>query len=85
MTNTEIAKLIQAQYKYIKQPQEMEVLEILKAIKIRMQSSRSISELELDSIINDKLANRTRIVNDSVDMSASQSILQQILQAAKGV
>ena len=77
MTKQKIAKLIQEQYKFLKEPFEYEVSAILQKI------SDSTTEIEFRQIVFDKVSDTTIYSFESIDMSASTSILKQIKDSLK--
>ncbi|WP_368147411.1 hypothetical protein [Aeromonas sp. s7(2024)] len=83
MTNQEIAKLIQRKYLYTKPLTEQETLTILIKVNAKVTISGTISEKELDLIVSEVLHGKEQFIFESVEMSSSTSILQQIIIAAK--
>lgn len=83
MTNQEIAKLIQGKYLYTKPLTEQETLTILIKVNAKVTISGTISEKELDLIVSEVLHGKEQFIFESVEMSSSTSILQQIIIAAK--
>lgn len=83
MTNQEIAKLIQRKYLYTKPLTEQETLTILIKVNAKVTISGTISEKELDLIVSEVLHGKEQLIFESVEMSSSTSILQQIIIAAK--
>lgn len=77
-----VASTIKAHYKFIKEPSLEEVESILDAVS-KQNSIKAITDSDLDKIIEIHVKDRRIVVNASVDMSGSSSILQQILNAAK--
>lgn len=72
MTKQEIAKLIKEHYNFLNEPSEEEISAILKEI------SNSTTENEFDKIVLDNISKTSSHCLESIDMSASTSILMQI-------
>jgi len=77
MIYNEIAKLIQSKFKFINQPTEAEIINILRKI------TEDTTENELDEIILNTVKDTTSIILHSIDMSSTISILDQIKMALK--
>jgi len=75
MTNKEIAILIQAHYNYIEEPSEIEIEIILSKI------NTNTSGIQLDFIVNEAITAKQRMLFDSIDMSSSINLLEQLLSA----
>lgn len=72
MTKQEIAKLIKEHYNFLNEPSEEEISAILKEI------SNSTTENEFDKIVLYNISKTSSHCLESIDMSASTSILMQI-------
>lgn len=78
----DIAQLIKEHYSFFETPSLDEVDNLLKAAA-KQNIKKTLTESELDSLVELYVKNRMHVVNASVDMSGSTSILMQILNAAK--
>ncbi|MEL0656741.1 hypothetical protein V6257_17095 [Pseudoalteromonas issachenkonii] len=72
MSNQEIATLIQIHFKFISTPSESEVILILE------QVTNATTENEFNKIIFDNVSSTISFANESLEMSASISLLKQI-------
>lgn len=72
MKNQEIANLIQEHFKLVSTPSESEVSFILQQI------SATTTANEFEKIVLDNLSNTKCVSNESLEMSASLSLLKQI-------
>ena len=75
MTNKEIAILIKAHYNYIDTPTEVEIKKILSKI------NSNTTGIQLDIIVNEIVTGKQRVLFDSIDMSLSVNLLEQLLAA----
>lgn len=77
MIYKKIAELIQEKYNFINEPPESEIIDILK------QLNQNTTEEEFEKIIYSIVSDRMSMLNESIDMSGSISILKQIRELAK--
>jgi hypothetical protein len=76
MSQVDIAKLIQEHFEFVKAPTESEVDEII------LRLSSNTTEEDFRKIVYDVVKNKISHASESVDMSASKSLLLQIKKAA---
>jgi archaellum component FlaG (FlaF/FlaG flagellin family) len=75
MTNKEVSILIQGHYHYTEELTEQEIKTILSKI------NPTTTGVQLDIIVDKALAGKQRILLDSIDMSSSINLLEQLLTA----
>lgn len=78
-----IVQLISVRYRFLKRPSEAEINEILARLRLLQSKGVTVTEQHLDEIVYACVKDTTAIVLDSLDMSATVSVLRQLLAAAE--
>jgi len=78
MTTTELYMLLKERFDLVERPTEEELQEIAKQL-LKLSKIKKVNDSDLITIINNTVSKKTIMANESLDMTASMNIAQQII------
>jgi hypothetical protein len=78
MTTTELLQLIRRKYRLVNDPSNEELQEVAKQL-LELSEVKRVTNSDLLTILNNTLSDTTMMMQESVDMTASINIAQQII------
>jgi hypothetical protein len=78
MTTTELLQLIRRKYRLVNDPSNEELQEVAKQL-LELSKVKRVTNSDLLTILNNTLSDTTMMMQESVDMTASINIAQQII------
>ena len=78
MITTELLQLIRRRYRLVNDPSNEELQEVAKQL-LELSEVKRVTNSDLLTILNNTLSDTTMMMQESVDMTASINIAQQII------